>query len=145
MPTRSPLRLTAELYGEKYFDDTISGIACCGPADGLTPFTWPNRSPVEFTLAGTYISPSGFFAGVGATINLAQDGRSNFGSLRGRKRRQRGRAVPDRLSPGRAHLRAAAAPAADAAADDADQPAADGEGALRALHRRSRQERDGHG
>jgi outer membrane protein OmpA-like peptidoglycan-associated protein len=79
VPTRSPLRLTAELYGERYFDDTISGIACCGPADGLTPFTWPNRSPVEFTLGGTWIGPNGLFAGVGATVNLAHDGRGDFG------------------------------------------------------------------
>ncbi len=73
------LRLTAELYGEKYFDDTLTGTANIGD-DRLTPYTWPNRNPVEFTLGGTWISPSGFFAGVGATINFAHDGRSNFGS-----------------------------------------------------------------
>ena len=56
MPTRSPLRLTAELYGEKYFDDTLTGIALVG-GDVIAPYTWPNRSPVEFTLGGTYISP----------------------------------------------------------------------------------------
>jgi outer membrane protein OmpA-like peptidoglycan-associated protein len=79
VPTRSPLRLTAELYGEKYFDDTITGTTLVG-GDMVSPFTWPNRSPVEFTLGGTWISPKGFFAGVGATVNLAHDGRSNFGS-----------------------------------------------------------------
>jgi peptidoglycan-associated lipoprotein len=78
VPTRSPLRLTAELYGEKFFDDTLTGIGCCGPADGPTAITWPNRSPAEFTLGGTWLSPNGFFAGVGATINVNQRARSRF-------------------------------------------------------------------
>jgi outer membrane protein OmpA-like peptidoglycan-associated protein len=79
VPTRGAFRLTAELYGEKYFDDTLTGTANIG--DGrLTPYTWPNRNPVEFTLGGTWISPSGLFAGIGATINFAHDGRSDFGS-----------------------------------------------------------------
>src|SRR5215203_2338404 len=82
VPTRSALRLTAELYGEKYFDDTLTGIT--SPATGVTnpigiAYSWPNRNPVEFTLGGTYISPKGFFAGIGATINFAHDGRTNFG------------------------------------------------------------------
>jgi outer membrane protein OmpA-like peptidoglycan-associated protein len=81
VPTRSPLRLTAELYGERYFDDTLTGRALVG-GDVLSPYVWPNRSPVEFTLGGTWISPNGFFAGVGATVNFAHDGRSNFGSGR---------------------------------------------------------------
>ena len=78
VPTRGGLRLTAELYGESYFDDTLTGIALVG-GDVITPYTWPNRSPVEFTLGGTWISPSGLFVGVGATVNFAHDGRSNFG------------------------------------------------------------------
>ena len=42
------LRLTAELYGEKHFDDTLIGTA--NISDGrLTPYVWPNRDPVEFT------------------------------------------------------------------------------------------------
>ncbi len=79
MPTRTPLRLTAELYGEKYFDDTISGTALVG-GDAVSPYVWPNRNPVEFTLGGTWISPKGFFVGVGATVNFAHDARSSFGS-----------------------------------------------------------------
>jgi outer membrane protein OmpA-like peptidoglycan-associated protein len=78
VPTRSPLRLTAELYGERNFDDTIPGQFLVG-GDGLQPFTWPNRSPAEVTIGGTWISPKGFFFGVGATANLAQNARSDFG------------------------------------------------------------------
>ena len=144
-PTRSPLRLTAELYGERYFDDTLTGRALVG-GDALSPYVWPNRSPVEFTLGGTWISPNGFFAGVGATVNFApRRPRQLRLRPRGRGRRQHGHAVPHRLSPGRADVYVPPPPrAADAAADDADQPAADGQGALRALHRRSGQGVDGH-
>jgi outer membrane protein OmpA-like peptidoglycan-associated protein len=79
VPTRTPLRLTAEVYGEKYFDDTIPGQFLVG-GDALQPFIWPNRSPVDVTLGGTWISPKGFFFGVGATANLAHHGRSDFGT-----------------------------------------------------------------
>jgi outer membrane protein OmpA-like peptidoglycan-associated protein len=78
VPTRAGLRLTAELYGERHFDDTLTGTANTGTGL-LTPYTWPNRNPVEFTLGGTWISPGGLFAGVGATINFGHDGRSDFG------------------------------------------------------------------
>jgi outer membrane protein OmpA-like peptidoglycan-associated protein len=81
VPTRAGLRLTAELYGERHFDDTLTGTANTGTGV-LTPYTWPNRNPVEFTLGGTWISPGGLFAGVGATINFGHDGRSDFGGGR---------------------------------------------------------------
>jgi outer membrane protein OmpA-like peptidoglycan-associated protein len=77
VPTRTPLRLTAELYGEKYFDDSI-GAALPGAADGFNTFVFPNRGPADLTIGGTWISPKGFFFGVGATANLAERSRSHF-------------------------------------------------------------------
>jgi outer membrane protein OmpA-like peptidoglycan-associated protein len=82
VPTRKQFRLTAELFGEKYFDDTISGFLSNGPGVAnptVEPFTWPNRSPVNLTVGGTYISPKGFFFGVAGTINMAARSRSHFG------------------------------------------------------------------
>lgn len=74
-PTRSPLRITAELYGEAYFDDTI-----VSRVNGDT-FSTRNKNPVDFTLGATWISPRGFFVGGGATVNLNHSSRSNFGSF----------------------------------------------------------------
>jgi outer membrane protein OmpA-like peptidoglycan-associated protein len=73
-PTRFPIRITAEIYGEKYFDDQISSTV-----EGST-FLTPNKSPLDFALAATWIGPKGFFAGAGFTYSLNVKGRDNFGS-----------------------------------------------------------------
>ena len=79
VPSRSGLRFTAELFGEKYFDDSIS-------SGGLTAFDgstsdglFSARSPVDVGLGLTYISPKGFFIGGGLVYALAHDSRDNFG------------------------------------------------------------------
>jgi outer membrane protein OmpA-like peptidoglycan-associated protein len=77
VPTRSPLRLTAEIHGEKYIDDSIV-INGGGPFPGVG--VTPNKNPVDFTLGATWISPRGFFVGGGATVNLNHSNRSDFGS-----------------------------------------------------------------
>lgn len=78
LPSRSGLRLTAELFGERYFDDQIT-------LGGLTAFdgsvgsgTWPIRSPLDAALGVTYVSRRGFFVGAGAVFALAHDPRSDF-------------------------------------------------------------------
>ncbi len=73
-PTRTPLRVTAELVGERYFDDTITGTV-----NGTT-YSFDNKSPLDAVLGVTFISPKGFFIGGGASYALAHDARSNFGS-----------------------------------------------------------------
>jgi outer membrane protein OmpA-like peptidoglycan-associated protein len=79
VPSRSGLRLTAELFGERYFDDEIT-------AGGLTAFdgTSPTgifnlRSPLDGAIGLTFISPNGFFVGGGLVYALAHDGRDKFG------------------------------------------------------------------
>jgi outer membrane protein OmpA-like peptidoglycan-associated protein len=73
VPTRTPIRLTAELVGERYMDDTISGVV------GGTTYTFPNKNPLDAILGVTYISPKGLFFGAGASYALKLDSRSNFG------------------------------------------------------------------
>jgi outer membrane protein OmpA-like peptidoglycan-associated protein len=73
-PTRSSLKITAEIFGEKYFDDQLSTEI--PPSILLTD----NRSPVEFALGATWISPKGIFAGAGFTYGLNGKGRDDFGS-----------------------------------------------------------------
>jgi outer membrane protein OmpA-like peptidoglycan-associated protein len=79
IPSRSGLRFTAELFGERYFDDTIT-------AGGLTAFdgststgAFSLRSPLDAALGLTYISSKGFFVGGGLVYALAHDSRDEFG------------------------------------------------------------------
>ena len=80
VPSRSGLRFTAELFGEKYFDDSIT-------SGGLTAFdgsvsgdgAYALRSPLDGALGLTYISSKGFFIGGGLVYNFAVDGRDEFG------------------------------------------------------------------
>jgi outer membrane protein OmpA-like peptidoglycan-associated protein len=74
-PTRSPLRVTAEIVGERYFDDTITGTV------GSTTYTFNNRSPLDAILGLTYIAPKGFFIGGGASYALALDKREDFAGI----------------------------------------------------------------
>jgi peptidoglycan-associated lipoprotein len=72
-PTRSPIRITAELFGEKFFDSDIHTLR---PVDALTP----NKSPVGLGLGATWTSAKGFFAGAGFTYDMVNGkSRSNFG------------------------------------------------------------------
>jgi len=84
-PTRKHLRLTAELHGEQYFDDSI---AYTGPAltseDGSQPPAVTSiNSPVNATFGLTWLG-NNWFAGAGIGWNLAMSGRSDFGSFEDR-------------------------------------------------------------
>lgn len=76
-PTRSPLRVTTELFGEFFVDDeTVSGLALADrvAADGtLIPLLSPIDNPVQVAVGATYVMNNGLFAGAGLTYNFAQD------------------------------------------------------------------------
>jgi outer membrane protein OmpA-like peptidoglycan-associated protein len=78
-PTRSPLKITAELVGERFFDDTITISQISGFEDGsIGDGTYPLRSPLDLVLGATFMSQRGFFAGVGGSFALAHDRRTDF-------------------------------------------------------------------
>jgi hypothetical protein len=83
LPTRRHLRLAAELHGETYMGDYVAGR---GPAlQSLDPFTaaaYRQKSPVNATIAMTWLGTSGLFAGAGVNWNSRIEGRSHFGSFR---------------------------------------------------------------
>jgi len=79
VPSRSGLRFTGELFGERYFDDTIT-------SGGLTAFDGTSstgvfslRSPLDAALGLTFVSERGFFVGGGVVFSLAHGPRSDFG------------------------------------------------------------------
>ncbi|MGH9408915.1 MAG: OmpA family protein [Vicinamibacterales bacterium] len=81
MPTRKALRLTAELYGEKYTNTSLIQNAALTGADGsILPagFASDVKSPAQFDLGLTWQAHSGFFAGVGWTWRVDMDSRSAF-------------------------------------------------------------------
>jgi peptidoglycan-associated lipoprotein len=81
-PTRTPLKVTAELLGEVYNNSTITGTPC--PTDPtcslLVSGSWPNRNPVDGAIGVTYQHEKGFFAGVGLNYVFTEKSRSSFGS-----------------------------------------------------------------
>jgi outer membrane protein OmpA-like peptidoglycan-associated protein len=81
-PTRKHLRLTAELHGEKYFNDSITytGTTLFGDDGSVPPSVTSLTSPVNGTLGLTWLG-NNFFAGAGIGWNLKLDGRSKFGSF----------------------------------------------------------------
>ena len=84
-PTRKHLRATAELHGERYFDDSVTytGTALIGDDGSLPPSVTPLNSPVNATLGLTWLGKN-WFAGTGVNWNLKVDGRSEFGSFEDR-------------------------------------------------------------
>lgn len=70
-------RLTAELFGEKYFDRTITAPAGQLGADlSLVPTSTSIKDPVIGLLGITWQAPKGFFVGVAASWNLNMSPRS---------------------------------------------------------------------
>lgn len=82
VPSRRFLKITAELHGERYFDDFVT---ITGPliADDLSEpsLISPIRSPLDFTLGATFQHRSGFFLGGGLSYALAHDNRADLYSL----------------------------------------------------------------
>src|SRR5829696_7391317 len=79
-PTRKNLRLTAELHGEAYTDDTlIFGRTLVGEDGSVAPATTQLSSPVNASLGLTWLGRN-WFAGGGLNYRFKGDGRSEFGN-----------------------------------------------------------------
>jgi outer membrane protein OmpA-like peptidoglycan-associated protein len=74
-PSRGRLRVTTELAGEMYFDDTI---VWNGPQAGNIPNSWQVDSPADLIFGLTYQHPNGFFIGYGASFGLNTTNRNNL-------------------------------------------------------------------
>jgi peptidoglycan-associated lipoprotein len=84
-PTRSPLKITAELFGEVYKNDTITGtipliVDQFDTSPSGTVATFPNRNPVDGVIGITYQTEKGLFFGVGGSWVFTEKSRSSFGS-----------------------------------------------------------------
>jgi outer membrane protein OmpA-like peptidoglycan-associated protein len=81
-PTRQALRVTAELHGEKYLDDTVTLTSPLIGDDGsISPLVSGIKSPVNASIGLTWLGSNGVFAGVGANWRLGLEGRSDFGTF----------------------------------------------------------------
>lgn len=78
LPTRSGLKLTAELFGERYFDDSLTSGGLTAFDGSVSDGTWPIRSPLDAAIGATWFSQKGFFVGGGAVYALAHDARSKL-------------------------------------------------------------------
>ena len=81
MPSRKALRLTAELDGELYANDSLSTKQLLQASDGsFLPigFTEDVKNPVNFNLGLTWQHRNGFFAGLGWTYRFTVDKRDEF-------------------------------------------------------------------
>ena len=71
-------RVTAELFGERYFDDVITAPSGLVGADGsVVPLSSSLRSPVVASLGLTWQAPNGFFVGAAGSWNLNMKDRSD--------------------------------------------------------------------
>ena len=81
MPSRKSLRLTAELDGEFYSNDSLSTKTQLLAGDGTflpSGFSETVKSPVNFNLGLTWQHTNGFFAGLGWTYRFTVDKRDEF-------------------------------------------------------------------
>ncbi len=79
-PTRSNLGfiVTAELFGERYFDDTITAPAGLTGADGSpVPTSSRLKNPVVTSIGLTWRAQNGFFIGAAGSWNLNMKGRED--------------------------------------------------------------------
>src|SRR5829696_7578978 len=79
VPSRKSLRFTAELHGERYFNDTVTLTSPLVAEDGsISPLTTKLTSPVNATLGLTWQGKNGIFAGAGINWNFQTDARDDF-------------------------------------------------------------------
>jgi len=78
VPTRQYLRFTAELFGEKYFDNSINAEGSSVGRFGR-PASWDVKSPVKAFFGLDFTHPSGFFAGAGVGWELNFNNREDLG------------------------------------------------------------------
>ena len=73
-------RVNAEIFGEHYFNDTVTAPSGLVGADGsLVPVSTRLKSPVVTSFGVTWQAPNGFFIGGAASVNLAMKGREQVG------------------------------------------------------------------
>jgi outer membrane protein OmpA-like peptidoglycan-associated protein len=78
-PSRKSLRFTAELHGERYFDDTVTLTTPVQADDGsLSPLVTDLSAPVNATFGLTWQGKNGVFAGAGINWNLHMNNRDNY-------------------------------------------------------------------
>jgi outer membrane protein OmpA-like peptidoglycan-associated protein len=78
---RTPVRLTAELHGERYLRDTIRAPDGFTAEDGsIAPTTTTLQHPIYAALGLTWYAPSGLFVGGGLNWSGAVDARLNESS-----------------------------------------------------------------
>ena len=81
-PTRRNLRLTAELHGEAYFDDSLTLTTPLVATDGsISPLVSNIDSPVHASVGLTWVGAGGMFVGAGLNWRIKMDGRSEFANL----------------------------------------------------------------
>ena len=138
-PSHSPLRVTGELHGEQPFDDTVTLSS---------PVHRDRRQPRAHDVGSAQLHGRDRRADLAAPARVLRRRRADLEPAEGesrrvrhrrrRKRRLRRLSVPDRLSARRRpDVRAATAAGRrpDTAAEPAaGKPAADGDGAMRAVH-----------
>ncbi len=80
LPSRSPLRLIAELHGELRTDDVVTLTSPLVAVDGsVAPTTSSVRNPIDGTIGLVWQHRSGVFADASLTFNLAHAPRSDVG------------------------------------------------------------------
>ena len=81
-PTRRNLRLTAELHGEAYFDDSLTLTTPLVATDGsISPLVSSIDSPVHASVGLTWVGAGGMFVGAGLNWRINMDGRGEFANL----------------------------------------------------------------
>jgi outer membrane protein OmpA-like peptidoglycan-associated protein len=81
-PSRRQLRLTAELHGEGYFDDSLEQTRGLIATDGtIAPAITNIDSPFNASLGLTWQGRNGVFVGAGVNWRVKMDGRNEFGGF----------------------------------------------------------------
>jgi outer membrane protein OmpA-like peptidoglycan-associated protein len=81
-PSRRGLRLTAELHGEAYLDDSLElSSPLIGDDGSISSLTSNIDSPFNASIGLTWQGTNGVFAGAGVNWRVKMDGRSEFGSF----------------------------------------------------------------
>jgi outer membrane protein OmpA-like peptidoglycan-associated protein len=78
-PSRSPLRVMAELHGEIYFDELFASRRLTAFDASVSPASSDIRSPLDGVLSLTWQARNGFFAGAGLSYNFRHSSREKFG------------------------------------------------------------------
>ena len=137
-PSRSKLKVIAEMHGEAFFDQEQRYTGPVIPGAGGPPAEWDPDATRDLFGGVQYHATNGMYFGVGlgytASYYFAPERLSDFGRQRLRSPRLPG---SNRLPPRNPQLRATSGGgSADGTRDagGAGQSSADGEGALRTLH-----------